>query len=39
MAVTRVAILADFAEERWPSMDLMAEMLQKHLSTRLLILD
>jgi len=32
MAVTRVAILADFAEERWPSMDLMAEMLQKHLS-------
>jgi len=32
MPVTRVAILADFVEERWPSMDLMAEMLQKHLS-------
>ena len=32
MAVPRVAILADFAEEQWPSMDLVAEMLQKHLS-------
>ena len=32
MAVLRVAILADFAEERWPSMDLVAEMLQTHLS-------
>jgi glycosyltransferase involved in cell wall biosynthesis len=28
---SRVAILADFKEERWPSMDLVAEMLAQHL--------
>jgi glycosyltransferase involved in cell wall biosynthesis len=28
---SRIAILADFAEERWPSMDLVAEMLAHHL--------
>ena len=28
---TRVAILCDLAEENWPSMDLVAEMLFKHL--------
>jgi glycosyltransferase involved in cell wall biosynthesis len=28
---TRVAILSDFAEENWPSMDLVAEMLTVHL--------
>ncbi len=33
MAALRVAILADFVEEHWPSMDLVAEMLQKYLST------
>lgn len=27
----RVAVIADFAEERWPSMDLMAEMLDLYL--------
>jgi glycosyltransferase involved in cell wall biosynthesis len=27
----RVAVIADFAEERWPSMDLVAEMLEWHL--------
>jgi glycosyltransferase involved in cell wall biosynthesis len=28
---TRVAILCDFAEENWPSMDLVSEMLAMHL--------
>lgn len=28
---TRVAILSDYAEENWPSMDLVAEMLTVHL--------
>ena len=28
---TRVGIVADFAEEHWPSMDLVAEMLAAHL--------
>ncbi len=27
----RVGIVADYSEERWPSMDLVAEMLAKHL--------
>ena len=29
----RVAILADYAEEGWPSMDLVADMLMTHLET------
>jgi len=33
MSALRVAILADFSEERWPSMDLVAEMLHRHLSS------
>src|SRR3954465_15133623 len=28
----RVAIIADYAEEGWPSMDLVAEMLVTHLA-------
>src|SRR5262245_26897924 len=31
MASMRLAVLADFAEEGWPSMDLCAEMLLAHL--------
>ena len=27
----RVAILADYLEEEWPSMDLVADMLYEHL--------
>lgn len=30
----RVAIVADLAEERWPSMDLVADMLMTHLADR-----
>jgi glycosyltransferase involved in cell wall biosynthesis len=30
----RAAILGDFLEERWPSMDLVAEMLTEHLARR-----
>lgn len=30
----RVAIVADLAEERWPSMDLVADMLMAHLANR-----
>ena len=30
-ALLRVAIVADFVEERWPSMDLTADMLVRHL--------
>lgn len=29
----RVAVIADYAEERWPSMDLVADMLMAHLSS------
>jgi glycosyltransferase involved in cell wall biosynthesis len=29
----RVAVIADYAEERWPSMDLVADMLMSHLAT------
>ncbi len=29
---SRIAILADFKDERWPSMDLVAEMLAHHLA-------
>ena len=32
MAAPRVAIIADMLEERWPSMDLVAEMLVQHLA-------
>ena len=32
MSTLRVAVLADMLEERWPSMDLVAEMLVQHLS-------
>src|SRR5207237_8543938 len=28
----RVAVIADYAEEGWPSMDLVAEMLMTHLA-------
>jgi glycosyltransferase involved in cell wall biosynthesis len=28
----RVAVIADYAEERWPSMDLVADMLMAHLA-------
>jgi len=28
----RVAVIADYAEERWPSMDLVADMLMSHLA-------
>src|SRR5260370_13057924 len=28
----RVAVISDFIEERWPSMDLVAEMLSDHLA-------
>ena len=28
----RVAVIADYAEERWPSMDLVADMLMSHLT-------
>jgi glycosyltransferase involved in cell wall biosynthesis len=31
-AKTRVAVIADFIEEGWPSMDLVAEMLSDHLA-------
>jgi glycosyltransferase involved in cell wall biosynthesis len=31
-AKPRVAIISDFIEERWPSMDLVAEMLSDHLA-------
>ena len=31
-AKIRVAVIADFIEERWPSMDLVAEMLSDHLA-------
>src|SRR5437867_4328058 len=30
-AATRLAILSDFSEEQWPSMDLVAQMLLVHL--------
>jgi glycosyltransferase involved in cell wall biosynthesis len=30
-AIPRIALLADYLEERWPSMDLAAEMLAHHL--------
>lgn len=33
MKALRVAIICDFLEEGWPSMDLVAEMLIKHLQT------
>ncbi|MBA2305449.1 MAG: glycosyltransferase family 4 protein [Acidobacteria bacterium] len=33
MAALRVAVVADLLEERWPSMDLMAEMLMAHAGT------
>jgi glycosyltransferase involved in cell wall biosynthesis len=29
----RVAVIADYAEERWPSMDLVADMLMAHLQS------
>src|SRR5208282_2020759 len=29
---TRVAVISDFIEEGWPSMDLVAEMLSDHLA-------
>lgn len=32
MSAPRLAILADFPEERWPSMDLFAEMLERELA-------
>ena len=32
MATLRVAVVADMAEERWPSMDLVADMLVQHLA-------
>src|SRR5947209_16116820 len=32
MALTRVAVICDLIEENWPSMDLVGEMLVKHLS-------
>jgi glycosyltransferase involved in cell wall biosynthesis len=32
MAAVRVAVIADYAEEEWPSMDLVAEMLMQHLA-------
>jgi glycosyltransferase involved in cell wall biosynthesis len=28
----RIAVIADYAEERWPSMDLVADMLMSHLA-------
>ena len=31
-APLRVAVIADYAEEEWPSMDLVAEMLMAHLA-------
>ncbi len=31
-AKPRVAVISDFVEERWPSMDLVAEMLSDHLA-------
>src|SRR2546430_406433 len=31
MTSTRVALIADLYEERWPSMDLVADMLAAHL--------
>ena len=31
-AALRVAVIADYAEEQWPSMDLVAEMLMAHLA-------
>lgn len=31
-SLSRIAIIADFLEERWPSMDLAAEQLASHLS-------
>ena len=32
MSTLRVAVIADMLEERWPSMDLVAEMLVQHLA-------
>ena len=34
LAPLRIAIVADLAEERWPSMDLVADMLVAHLGER-----
>ena len=31
MALRRVAVVCDFREENWPSMDLVADMLVSHL--------
>ena len=33
MATSQLAIVCDFVEEQWPSMDLVAEMLCAHLRT------
>ncbi len=33
MSLPRIAVISDYAEENWPSMDLVAEMLLQHLQS------